>query len=134
MNNFENYNDLPLDLGEVSQDELRILVKRVGKAPSVEIIKKTLEEEQKIVGGLIEVMEYKDTLIVCNDEGKILNQKPNILFEYDYIAGDCFFVGDDYENGDFKSLTKEQIIDIRDMLNSRSFRYSSKDLDDEKER
>lgn len=134
MSNLENYNKLPLDLKEVTDDELRILLKKVGQAPSIEVIKNTLEEKQRIVDGLIEVVPYKDVLIICNEEGKILNQKPNILFDYDYIAGDCFFVGDDYENGDFKSLTKEQIIEIVDMLNSRSLRYTSQDLDEEKER
>lgn len=134
MSNLENYNKLPLDLKEFTDDELRILLKKVGQAPSIEVIKNTLEEKQRIVDGLIEVVPYKDVLIICNEEGKILNQKPNILFDYDYIAGDCFFVGDDYGNGDFKSLTKEQIIEIVDMLNSRSLRYTSQDLDEEKER
>lgn len=134
MSNLEDYNKLLLDLKEVTDDELRILLKKVGQAPSIEVIKNTLEEKQKIVDGLIEVVPYKDVLIICNEEGKLLNQKPNILFDYDYIAGDCFFVGDDYENGDFKSLTKEQIVDIRNMLNKRSFRYTSQDLDEEKER
>ena len=54
-------------------------------------------------------MPYNDVLIICNEEGKILNLKPNLIFDYDYIAGDCFLVGDDYLHGDFKSLTSEQI-------------------------
>lgn len=132
MSNFEDYNKLPLDLKEVTDDELRILLKKVGQTPSIEVIKNTLEEKQRIVDGLIEVVPYKDVLIICNEEGKLLNQKPNILFDYDYIAGDCFFVGDDYENGDFKSLTKEQITDILDMLNNRSLRYTSQDLEKER--
>ena len=33
----------------------------------------------------------------------------NLIFDYDYIGGNCFAVGDDYKNGDFKSLTDEQI-------------------------
>lgn len=132
MSNFEDYNKLPLDLKEATDDELRILLKKVGQAPSIEVIKNTLEEKQRIVDGLIEVVPYKDVLIICNEEGKILNQKPNILFDYDYIAGDCFFVGDDYENGDFKSLNKEQITDILDMLNNRSLRYTSQDLEKER--
>lgn len=134
MSNLEDYNKLPLDLKEVTDDELRILLKKVGQAPSIEVIKNTLEEKQKIVDGLIEVVPYKDVLIICNEDGKILNQKPNILFDYDYIAGDCFFVGDDYENGDFKSLNQEQITDILYILNNRSLRYTSQDLDEEKER
>ena len=39
--------------------------------------------------------------------------------DFDYIAGDCFFVGDDYDNGDFKSLTDEQINEVYDICNKR---------------
>ena len=28
-----------------------------------------------------------------------------LIFDDDYIAGNCFVIGDDYENGDFRSLT-----------------------------
>ena len=41
------------------------------------------------------------------------------MFDFDYIAGDCFFVGDDYDNGDFKSLTDEQINEVYDICNKR---------------
>ena len=63
--------------------------------------------KSKLVGGLIEVVAYKDTLLIYNEEGKILNMDAN--FAYDYTARDCFAVGDDYKNGNFKSLTDEQI-------------------------
>lgn len=135
-NDIENYNSyLPLELEKVPKGKIRVLTKKVGKAPSIEIIDDTLEAKQKIVDGLIEVVPFynvKDTLIICNEEGKILNMKPNLDIGYDYIAGDCFFVGDDYKNGDFKSLTREQISDIQEMLNEISFRYLSNE--EEKER
>lgn len=88
---------------------LKILYKEVNKLPRVMKIENTLEAKQELVGGLIEVIPYMDALLVCNEEGKILNMNANLLFNYDYIAGDCFVVGDDYKNGDFKSLTNEQI-------------------------
>ena len=49
------------------------------------------------------------------------NLPPNLLFDYDYIAGDCFFVGDDYKNGDFKSLTDEQIEEVKEICQKRQF-------------
>ena len=62
-------------------------------------------------------MPYKeDLLLVCNEEGKILNQKPNLDFGYDYIAGNCFIVGDDFENAGFKSVSEEQIEEIKQDL------------------
>ena len=81
----------------------------------------TLEAKQKLVGGLIEVVPYKDDLLLtCNEEGKIPNLKPNLHFDYDYIAGNCFIVGDDYENSGFKSVEENQIEDIKKDLENRT--------------
>ncbi len=110
------------------KDKLRILLKRVGREPQVEFIDDTLEEKQRLVNGLIEVVTYplettEDALIVCNEEGKILSLPPNTLFDFDYIAGDYFVIGDDYENGDFKSITDEQINEIKPFMEKNSFKY-----------
>ncbi len=105
-----------------TKELLRILYKKVGKLPKVKIIKNTLEAKQELVKGLIEVIPYKDMLLICNEEGKLLNESPNVIFDFDYIAGDCFVVGDDYENGDFKSLTNEQIEIAKADLTKRSFK------------
>ena len=103
--------------------KIRILYKEVGKEPQIMFIENTLEEKQKLVGGLIEVVPYEDVLIICNEEGKILNMPPNLVFEYDYIAGNCFVIGDDYKNADFKSLTDEEILKYREDLKKRSFNF-----------
>ena len=106
---------------EVEDKKLRIIYKEVGKNPVVMEIDDTLEAKQKLVGGLIEVVPYKeDLLLVCNEEGKILNQKPNLDFGYDYIAGNCFVVGDDFENAGFKSVSEEKIEEIKQDLKDRS--------------
>ena len=86
---------------------IKILLKKVGKDPEVIEIRNTLEEKQRLVGGLIEVIPYDDLLLICNEEGKLLNLPPNLIFEYDYIAGDCFLAGDDFENGDFYMTPEE---------------------------
>lgn len=100
---------------------LRVIYKEVGKEPVVMEIEDTLEAKQKLVGGLIEVVPYKENLLlVCNEEGKILNQKPNINFGYDYIAGNCFVIGDDIENAGFKSIEENQIEDIKKDLEDRT--------------
>lgn len=102
------------------EKELRVLLKRFGREPEIKIIENTLEAKQNLVGGLIELVSYDDLLLVCNEEGKLLNMPPNLLFDYDYIAGDCFLVGDDYENGDFRSLTDEEIEEYTQKLKERS--------------
>ena len=104
-----------------NKEDLRIVLKKVGKIPEIMNIENTLEAKQELVGGLIEVVGgLKDNiLLVCNEEGKLANLLPNLMFDFDYIAGDCFFVGDDYGNGDFKSLTDKQINEVYDICNKR---------------
>ena len=41
--------------------------------------------------------------------------------DYDYIAGNCFLIGDDYENAGFKSLSKQEIMKYKTDLEYRSF-------------
>ena len=102
------------------KEELKIVLKKVGEEPEVMNIENTLEAKQKLVDGWIEVVSVtEDILLVCNEEGKLDNRPPNLLFDYDYIAGDCFFIGDDYENGDFKSLTDEQIEEVKEICEKR---------------
>lgn len=125
---FDTY--LPIELKAVPKKKLRILYKEVGKAPEIKIIDDTLEEKQKLVGGLIEVIPYNNLLLVCNEEGKINNFLPNIVFDYDYIAGNCFIVGDDYEKAGFKSLTRDEIIKVREDLMYRSFKYKRTSFND----
>lgn len=100
--NFKEYTD------EIDKT-LRVVYKKVGEKPVVIEIEDTLEKEQELVGGLIEVVPYNELLIIANEEGKLMNLTPNVAFDYDYIAGDFFVVGDDYENAGFKSLTDEEI-------------------------
>ena len=101
--------------------KLKIVFKEVGKDPVVMEIDDTLEAKQKLVGGLIEVVPYKDDLLlICNEEGKIANLKPNLQFDYDYIAGNCFIVGDDFENSGFKSVEESQIEGIKKDLENRT--------------
>lgn len=117
--------------------DLKILVKRVGEEPTVETIEDTLKAKQNLVGGLIEVVSYdEDILLICNEEGKLINLPPNLLFDYDYIAGDCFFVGDDYDNAGFKDLTNEQIENLKEMIKQHSVKYvhlESENTNDERE-
>ena len=117
------------------KEDLRIVLKKVGEEPEVMNIENTLEAKQKLVNGWIEVVSVTDDiLLICNEEGKLENLLPNLNFGCDYIAGDCFFVGDDYENGDFKSLTENQIEEVKSICKEREFIYLIEiDNPDEKE-
>ena len=120
------------DLEETKK--LKVIFKEVGKDPVVMEIDDTLEAKQKLVGGLIEIVPYKDDLLlVCNEEGKITNLKPNLQFDYDYIAGNCFIVGDDYENSGFKSIEESQVEDIKKDLEDRTIVIEELEEDEEME-
>ena len=104
------------------EKELKIVLKKVGENPEIMNIENTLERKQELVGGLIEVVPVlENVLLICNEEGKLDNLLPNLIFPYDYIAGGCFFVGDDYKNGDFKSLPDEQITEIQELCKKREY-------------
>lgn len=96
----------------ILQRTIDVLYIEPNKLPVKKTIKNTLEEKQKLVGGQIEyayLSECDDVAIVCNEEGKILGLPLNRDIGHDIIAGNFFLVGDDYEVGEDRSLTEEQI-------------------------
>ncbi len=112
-----------LEFQDIPKGKIRILYKEVGQAPKMMTIDNTLKVKQKLVGGLIEVVQYdEDVVLVCNEEGKLLNMPPNLIFDYDYIAGNCFVIGDDYKRGDFRSLSFKEIEKYTKELENRSFK------------
>jgi hypothetical protein len=95
------------------ENKLRCLLVEPYRLPEVIEINNTLEDKQKIVGGYIEcayLPNDEEVVIICNEEGKINGLQLNRDIGHDIIAGPFLIVGDDYENGDFKSLTDEQIM------------------------
>lgn len=113
-------------------DKLKILYKEVGKRPKPMEIEDTLEAKQKLVGGLIEVVPYIDNmLLICNEEGKILNMPANLVFDNDYISGNCFVVGDDFENEGFKSLTVDELRTARKDLLNRAVQYENENAQEQ---
>ena len=108
--------------------KLKVLYKRTGRNPEVVEIEDTLIEKQKSVGGLIEIIPYYDKLLICNENGKLDGLKPNVIFDYDYIAGNFFIVNDDYKNAGFKSLNNKDIECLKSHLKSRSVNYSDEEM------
>ena len=91
---------------------INVLIVEPNELPYEKEIPNTLETKQKIVGGLIEctgMVDDPDVVLIMNEEGKINNLPLNRDIGYDIIAGTFIIAGDDIENGDFKSLTKEQV-------------------------
>lgn len=94
---------------------IKVLKVEPDKAPELIEMPNELEAMQKIVGGYIEVYPLADdAAIVCNEEGKISGMELNRPIYHngelvEIIAGTFFIAGDDYELGEFVSLTDEQI-------------------------
>ena len=97
----------------MKEEKIRCLLVEPYELPKEIEIDNTLENLQDLVEGLIECVYLpndSDVVIICNDEGKINGMKLNRYIGHDIIAGPFLIAGDDYENGEFKSLTDEQIL------------------------
>lgn len=88
---------------------MKILIVEPNKEPYESLLDNKLEAMQSIVGGYIEIVKLdNDTALVCNEEGKLTELEGNRRVGQDVIAGTFFIVGDGNE-GDFISLTDEQL-------------------------
>ena len=87
---------------------LRVVMVEPHEAPYELNITDQLEDLQETVGGMIEVIGNGDgTLLVCNEEGKLLGMEGNRRIPGDVLAGPFFVVGDAGET--FRSLTEEEL-------------------------
>lgn len=90
-------------------DLMRIVYKEPGKPAFETEVLNHYKDLNRAVGGLLETVYNGDnTLIVCNDEGKLIGMKGNIHLDNgtSIIAGPFFVCGDDGEN--FRSLTDSE--------------------------
>lgn len=91
------------------EQQIRILKIEPGKAPYVKEIPNDYKASQREVSGTIDCFGFGDGCIaVLNDEGKINGMEPNRRYGNDIICGPFFICGDG-RDGDFVSLTDEQI-------------------------
>lgn len=103
---------------------IKVLIVEPNELPYEKEIPNTLEAKQNIVGGNIECTSLLDDdsiSIICNEEGKIEGLPLNRFIGHDIIAGTFIIAGDDYENGDFISLTEEQIKKYKKRFGKESF-------------
>ena len=95
---------------------MRILVVEPERRPEVREIDGSLKSMQEIVGGLIQPIYLDDPVVlVCNDEGKLMNLPANRGLRdkdgqvYDIVAGTFFLCAAPDDSDHFTSLTPEQI-------------------------
>ena len=98
---------------------MRVLVVEPGCRPEVVEIDGSLKAMQEIVDGLIQpipLIGNPDTVLVCNDEGRLLGlplnralYEPGSRVPYDIISGTFFLCGAPTDSDHFESLADEQI-------------------------
>ena len=89
------------------ENKLRVVMVEPGKPAYETEIENTLEAEQKAVGGYIQVVPLdNETLLICNEDGKLNGMQGNRRISKDIIAGPFFIVGEDGD--EFRSLTDEE--------------------------
>lgn len=88
--------------------EMTVLKVEPGKVPEAVTMPNTLAAMQEMVGGYIEVVALDDACLICNEEGKLAGLEGNRRVGDDIIAG-TFFLAGDTGDGDFCSLTPEQL-------------------------
>lgn len=114
----------------MKEERIKCLLVEPYKLPREIEIDNTLEAKQEIVDGLIECVYFEDVIIICNEEGKINGMHWNRDIGSDIIFGPFLIVGDDYENGSFKSLTEKQILENKIRFDENSiFRTRKKVID-----
>lgn len=74
--------------------KIRVLVKEPGKPSEAREIENTLEAFQAIVGGHIEALRIRDDLCCyVNEDGKLLNMRPNFVLGRQYVSKVDIIVG-----------------------------------------
>lgn len=88
--------------------QLRVLMVEPHVAPYETLITDQLDDLQETVGGLFEMIGNGDgTLLVCNDEAKLIGMEGNRRLDGEIIAGPFFVVGEEGEN--LRSLTDAEM-------------------------
>lgn len=112
-------------------NKIKGLLVKPYKLPEIIEFKNTLEAKQDLVGGYIECVypQIEDGVVfICNEEGKINGMQLNRDIGYDIIAGPFLILGDDYVNGEFKSLTEEQITKYKKVFDENSIKRTDQKI------
>lgn len=86
--------------------KLKAIICPANGAPYVAHVSDSLEALQRIVGGYIKTCTVTtDVLILCNEEGRLMNLPENRSLCFSGFCGDCLILGHKGEN--FTSLSPE---------------------------
>ena len=87
---------------------MTVIKKEPGRPAEAVAIKNTLEALQEAVGGYIEVVPFvADTVIICDEEGKLKDSHANFFALGDLFCGTVLFAG--VKGEEFCSIKPYQI-------------------------
>ena len=115
----------------LKEEYIKGLLVEPNKLPKEITFKNDLETKQKLVKGYIEcayLQNENDVVLIVNEEHKNLGMEWNRDIGYDIIGGSFLIVGDDYENGEFKSLTDAQILKYKIKFGKESIERTNRKL------
>lgn len=99
---------------------IKVVVKKPKEDAKVVRIRNELNRIDEIVKGRFEIFEYnKDLLIAYNFRSFSLNMDKNLRFRGKTFYGDIAIIGNNAENGDFRSLNQSEIEDILELINDK---------------
>lgn len=97
-------------------NKLRVVLVKPGQEPIETEIDDSLAGMQAAVGGYIETVSLLGgAVLVCNEEGKLQGLQANRRLGHDVICGD-FFVTASNDEGDFVSLSDEQVASAKELF------------------
>lgn len=80
-------------------------------------IENELKALQEFVGGYIQYVPITPRIgFICNEEGKLMDLKPNFEFRGDLVVGNVLFVA--LEQGDIVSLTDEDLEVLEEIVST----------------
>lgn len=99
----------------MKEKKIKVVLVIPEKTPVEMVIDNDLSVFQGLVGGYIECIRFDGYDIIINEEGKLEGLQPNFLIYdgADYVAGAAIFAGVNYDDGEFKSLTDDQVKGIK---------------------
>lgn len=98
---------------------MKVVIKNVNERPKVAEIGNDLESMHEIVGGYIESVYIGNNIfMICNEEGKLFDLKPNFVLDGDVVVGNVFFAQAD--GAEFTDLSDENITIIMNKFKTKN--------------
>lgn len=97
---------------------MKILVIEPHQKCYVRDIDGSLRSMQDVVGGFIEqVYISSDEVLICNEEGKLLQLPYNMTLGFHVLHGTCFICGYDSQTGEYKDVPEHVVKVYERMIN-----------------